>query len=142
MAYAAKADIQGFMMDDQKLIQLTDWLNTGQMDDTKITKALDDATADIDSYVGGRYDLPLVQSGQVKEACVQLAIFKLYERRQMVSEWATGIYDRATQFLEGVRDGKRSLDQPTKVQSTAMKATTKDHAAKPDVFDENKLTNS
>lgn len=140
MAYAIKADIQK-RLDDQKLVQLTDFTNSGTMDDSRITEALDLATATIDSYAGGRYDLPLTASDQVKDLCVTIAIFKLYEGRQLVSEWAENAWTRAMKFLDDVRSGKASLDQPLKAQSTAMEATTKDHVEDPDVFDDNKLTN-
>lgn len=140
MAYAAKSDIQK-RLDDSKLIQLTDFSNSGSMDDARIAEALALATALIDSYAGGRYQLPLVASDQVRDLCVSLAIFKLYEGRQLANEWAQGLYDRAVDFLANVQAGKASLDQPAQTQAVSMEATTKDHEAEPDVFDDNRLLN-
>ena len=74
MAYATKADLQQ-RLTDTKLVQLTDFGNTGSMDEARITEALNVASALVDSYVAGRYTLPLTVSDQVRDLTVELAVY-------------------------------------------------------------------
>ncbi len=138
MAYATKADLQK-RITDAKLVQLTDFDNTGEMDDTRITEALNLASATIDSYARARYNLPLVISDQVKDVCVAIAEFKLYEGRQLATEPVKDSFERAMGFLKDVAAGRASLEQSGKTQTSGMDVKTKDHSTSPDVFDANKL---
>ena len=80
MAYATQTD----MIDrygERLLINLTDREDapTGAIDSVALCKALDDATAEIDSYIGRRYVVPLteVPSTVVTITCI-LAIWALH----------------------------------------------------------------
>ena len=141
MAYATKADLQK-RITDARLVQLTDFDGSGEMDDTRITEALDLATSAIDSYTSGRYTLPLVGSNQVKDLCVTLAVHKLYEGRQLAPpEMVAKQQEDAMRLLRDVSGGKAALDQPAKTQATEMDVKTVDHTDpdKQDVFDPKKL---
>ncbi len=138
MAYATKADLQQ-RLTDTKLVQLTDFGNTGSMDEARITEALNVASALVDSYVAGRYTLPLTVSDQVRDLTVELAVYKLHAARQAVPEQVRADHDRILSFLKDVGAGRASLDQSAKLQASELDAKTKDHDAKPDVFDTDKL---
>jgi len=139
MAYATKADIQKRVTNAQ-LVQLTDFDQGGEVDDEKITEALAKATGIIDSYAAGRYTLPLVVSDQVKDLCVVLAVYKLYEGRGQ-QDVKKSEYDEAMRFLRDVSAAKAQLDQPGKKQASEMDVVKPDHtdADEQEVFDDEKL---
>jgi phage gp36-like protein len=58
MVYATPIDMRE-RFSELELIQLTDRDNTGQISTGHLTRALDDATAFIDGYIGRVYQLPL-----------------------------------------------------------------------------------
>ena len=138
MGYAVKADVQK-RLTDAKLVQLTDFAATGAMDDAKITQALDDASAVVDSYTRGRYVLPLTVSDQVKNLAVDIAIFKLHEGRQLVNETVEKAYGRAVAFLKDVSRGTASLEQATKTQATEMDVKRPDREEDPRAFEDEHL---
>lgn len=138
MSYGAITDLQT-RISDTKLKQLTDFADTGQSDQAKIQEALDYGAATIDSYSSGRYTLPLKVSKQIKDLEITIAIYKLYEGRQMVTEQVRQSYEDAILFLKDVSAGKASLDQPAFVQSAEGEVITKDHDDDPDAFDDLRL---
>jgi len=146
MAYATKADLQQ-RITDAKLVQLTDFDNTGEIDDARISTALNLASATIDSYTSGRYTLPLVVSDQVKDICLTIAEFKLYEGRQLIAtprgfeaHPVADAYDRAIGFLKDVAAGRASLDQPGKTQAAETEVKGPDRTAKPAVFGDDNMS--
>ncbi len=73
---------------EAELIQLTDREGTGAINSQRLDDAIADATATIDSRLGGRYALPIDPVPRVLEklAC-RLALLNLYEgARQMTDE--------------------------------------------------------
>ena len=141
MAYAVKADLAE-RLTDELLIQLTDFENAGVVVDSRITAALDDASAKINSYAGGRYTVPLAASDQVKNLCLDLAVWRLYTTRlRPLPESLIDQYKEAMKFLLAVSNGMATLDgQGAGEQQTAeASATTRDHDEDPEVFDDNKL---
>lgn len=135
MAYAVKADLQK-LVTDAKLVQLTDFASTGAMDDAKITGALDEASSTIDSFTRGRYVLPLTVSDQVKQLTLDIALYRLHLRRQMMNDQVAKAYDDAVGLLKGVARGETSLDQPAKTQATELDVVKPDRADKPRVFED------
>ena len=98
------------------------------------------AGAEIDSYAGGRYTLPLAGSGQVKDLCLRIAIYRLYANRQkQIPETVVKDRDDAIALLKDVAAGKASLDQPEATQATETDVVMRDHETDPETFDENKL---
>ena len=138
MAYATKQDLQK-RLTDVKLVQLTDFAHSGAMDEARITAALHAAGSLIDSYVAGRYTLPLTVSDQVKDLSVDLAIYKLHAGRQFIPDTVKEDYNRALALLKDVSAGRASFDQPARRQASGQEVKTKDHASAPDVFDKDRL---
>ncbi len=109
MPYCTKTDILD-QMDEEVLIALTDDDDTGLVDDTKVTKAIADADAEIDSYCGVRYSVPFATvTGIIRKLSVEFAIYNLYARRKGVPDDRKERYDNGTRFLRDVSKGMVSL---------------------------------
>lgn len=102
---------------------------------TAVQDALQDATEEINGYIGGRYALPLpnVPSNLERMAC-DIARYRLYFKRS--TEEVRKRYEDAVNFLKRVQDKKADLqilneqskeiidDQPKNKPSTAPIGTT------------------
>jgi len=102
---------------------------------TAVQDALQDATEEINGYIGGRYPLPLpnVPSNLERMAC-DIARYRLYFKRS--TEEVRKRYEDAVNFLKRVQDKKADLqilneqskeiidDQPKNKPSTAPIGTT------------------
>lgn len=109
MTYATLADMQA-RFNDRELIQLTDESDApAAIDEIKVGKALTDASGLIDSYIGGRYTLPLATvPHQLVRFCCDIAWKYLWGDR--ASEQVQKNHDAALKFLEHVSAGKAKLD--------------------------------
>ena len=84
----------------------------------KVERALQDAEQTINTYLGGRYQLPLSNAPQVLERIAgQIARFVLYD--DSATEQVTNLYKDSIKFLEGVAAGKVQLG-PTDSGATAQ----------------------
>lgn len=107
MTYAAKQDlIDRYGSDD--LVQLTDREGNGAINDTVVTRALEDADAEINGYLATKYPLPISPVPMVLEklAC-DIARYRLYDNR--ATEQLTQRYKDSIRFLQEVSTGKVSL---------------------------------
>lgn len=74
----------------------------------KVERALQDAEQTINSYLGGRYQLPLTQAPEVLERIAgQLARYFLYD--DAATEQIGTLYKDSIKFLESVATGKVQL---------------------------------
>ncbi|WKS99788.1 DUF1320 family protein [Gallibacterium salpingitidis] len=79
-----------------------------EFDDKKVDEALADASETIDSYLGGRYTLPLSQIPAVLERhCCYIARYFLEKNR--ATEQARQDYEDSLRYLEKVAAGTISL---------------------------------
>ncbi|KGQ29181.1 gp436 family protein [Gallibacterium anatis] len=79
-----------------------------QLDVEKVEEALGDASETIDSYLGGRYPLPLLQVPAVLERhCCYIARYFL--ERNRVTDQARKDYEDSLRYLEKVAAGTISL---------------------------------
>jgi phage gp36-like protein len=79
---------------------------------TVVGRVLDDATAEIDAYLGTRYTLPLASTPARLEACAcDIAYYRLTSMRPRGGslEDARNRYDEALRFLRDVAKGIASL---------------------------------
>lgn len=110
MTYATKSLlIERFS--ERELVQLTDRGDepTGEVDDTRVERALLEADNLINSYVGTRYPLPfvLVPELLVDLAC-DIARFRLYQ--DGATEEVRERYDDALKRLTAISRGDMALD--------------------------------
>lgn len=110
MAYATQDDMANRFGADE-LIALTDRGLTGQLDPNVLQGALDDASAEIDTYLAGRYTLPLTAVPKfVGGICCDIARYRLSGASGTLE--TTVVRDRyrdAVRFLELAAAGKVTL---------------------------------
>ena len=111
MTYATQADMQTALGDDE-LIQLTDRADppVGAIDAAVLTRAMEAADGEIDSYVAsnGRYSLPLASVPAILRDCaVDIARYRLHDRG--VPDRVKDAYKDRIAWLRDVAAGKASL---------------------------------
>lgn len=140
MAHITIADLKKRLA-DAKLIQLTDFDQKGHADQEIVCAAIAAAGGLVDSYCASRYSLPLTKSGQLVDLELTIAVYKLYEGRQVVPDNVRQSYEYAVSFLRDVSTGRASLDQAGITQTTTGgEVITRDHDDDPYVFDNTKLS--
>lgn len=105
MAYCTQADIEK-LMPRQELAELT--TESGDMPAAEVvTEGIVRAEAEIDSYLGVRYQLPLsTVPARVKSLAVDIAIYYLYSRRSAVPQVREQNYQNALHYLQEVAAGR------------------------------------
>jgi phage gp36-like protein len=88
----------------------------------RIQKALDDATAEVDSFLG-RYLLPLADPvpGIIRQTVIDIAVYRLYERRFEL-EMPQGMrtrYEDAIARLKRIEEGTQILNVTAIEESAA-----------------------
>lgn len=113
MAYITADDLLD-ELGENTLVQLTDDEGTGEINETRVLKAIDYASGMFDSYARSRYSLPVSATPLVKALNLDLAIFHLYKSRSDLPE---GVYmvkknahDEAIKTLKDIGCGKAALD--------------------------------
>jgi len=109
MAYCTRQDMVD-RFGEQELIDLTDRGTPplGIIDSAVLDGAISDASAEIDGYLAGRYELPLASVPSVlKRIACDLARYHLYD--DAASEHVAKRYDDAIRFLRAVGRGEISL---------------------------------
>ena len=83
-------------------------------DETIIERALDNASAEIDGYIGSRYNLPLPSAPEVlKHFCIDIALYRMMSLRPLGDiEDARKRYEDAIRFLKDLIRGEVSLGLP------------------------------
>jgi phage gp36-like protein len=82
----------------------------GALDTFAFDQALEDASDWIDSYLMGRYDLPLIEyPNYLLLVCVDVAIFFSSETAGTMTTLKEDRYKRAVDYMEAVKSGKRRL---------------------------------
>jgi phage gp36-like protein len=107
MAYNTKQN----MIDrygEEELIQLTDRTRDGVINDAVLNQAINDAAAEIDGYLAGRYQLPLAVTPPILivYAC-DMTRYRLYA--DAATEQVDKRYQDAVKFLRFAADGKVQL---------------------------------
>lgn len=109
MTYALQADMVTALGDDE-LIQLTDRADppVGAIDATVLTRALEAADGEIDSYLAARYTLPLASVPTILRDCaVDIARYRLHDRG--VPDRVKDAYKDRIAWLRDVTKGITSL---------------------------------
>lgn len=114
MSYCLQTDILN-QIDSTVLLQLTDDAGAGVIDADKVTRAIADADATIDSYCQDRYTIPLSPvPAKIRQVSVDISIYNLYSRREdVVPDIRKERNQAAIRFLEKVADGKIQLGVAT-----------------------------
>jgi phage gp36-like protein len=108
MAYATQQDIIDRYGADA-LYVAADRDNNDAVDTAAVDRALDDASDEINTYVGKKYQLPLNPVPTVLlRICVDIALYRLSFGLAFTEEKRKR-YEDAVRFLEGISTGKASL---------------------------------
>ncbi|WAC06583.1 MAG: DUF1320 domain-containing protein [Thermodesulfobacteriota bacterium] len=109
MAYCIEDDIKK-QLPENKLIELTDDNGDGVADTGVVDKAIADADAEIDTYLSGRYTVPLSPVPPIiNKVSVDISIWNLFSRRQVADEVAKERYRAAVDLLKLIAKGDVSL---------------------------------
>ena len=88
--------------------------------------ALDDATDEIDAYVGARHELPLDPVPRVlQRLCVEIGIYRRADSADRGTEEMRKRYEDAIRLLKDIQSGRASLgvadpDAPARAESPAV----------------------
>jgi phage gp36-like protein len=108
MSYATLQNLQDKFGPDE-ILQLADRDADGMIDAGVVEKALADADALVDAYVGKRHDLPLEETPpRVADVAAEIAYFKLF--RGDPPEYARKLYEDAMRFLRDVASGAAVIE--------------------------------
>ena len=111
MAYATPDDMVS-RFGEGEVIALTDRGQTGTVDPTVASSALDDASAEIDTYLAGRYQLPFVGTPRfIAGLCCDIARYRLCVGETRLTEEIADRYKAAVRFLELAAAGKVTLGE-------------------------------
>jgi phage gp36-like protein len=120
--YTTLAELKKKVTQDE-LLRLTDDLETGAIDEAVVDSAIVSAGAEIDSYLGERYTLPLSPVPSfVSHLANDISIFNLYARSHEgpTDHWQKR-YENAGRLLERIVSGEINLgiDDPSKDDDAA-----------------------
>lgn len=109
--YCSQADILE-RLPEETLIQLTEDAGAGTVDAAVVARAIEDADAEIDGYLGSRHQVPLSPvPALVRKISVELAVYHLFSRRGGAPEEWRQRYEDNRRLLENVAKGLVTLGQ-------------------------------
>jgi phage gp36-like protein len=138
MAYATQTDLEAALA-AELLVLLADDDGDGAADAAVIDAALEDAAAEIDQTLGGRYVTPLENAPEIaRRWCVDLAVARLFaRRREAMGREQADAAALTRRALEAVAAGAARLAGATeKAADLASENTERDEEA---VFDDEEL---
>lgn len=107
--YATKADLEK-QLSPKELIQLTDDDEDDVADAGVIEENLATAQAEIDGYLATRYPVPLPEVPKlITRLCVDLTLWRLYARRDLITDARKTQHDDAIALLKRLADGTVTL---------------------------------
>ncbi|KIP18547.1 hypothetical protein KY49_3295 [Burkholderia sp. MSHR3999] len=111
MAYATSDDMVS-RFGETEMISITDRDMAGVIDATVAGDALDDASAEIDTYLAGRYALPFAGTPRfIAGLCCDIARYRLCVGETRMTEEISDRYKAAVRFLELAAAGKVTLGE-------------------------------
>lgn len=107
MAYATQAELET-RFGTEELARLTDRAAGVSIDATVVARAIDDAEAEIDSYVGARYLVPMTPVPDViNRICCDIARYYLHDDR--TTEAVRKRYEDCVKLLRAIATGDAQL---------------------------------
>ena len=105
--YCDLTDIQKYK-DPAIYVQITNDLDGDEVDESIIDEIADKSDNIINSYIGGRYQLPLAETPKIiRNIAIDLTVKFLYDRRLgEKNEIIEEAYENAIELLKEIRDGK------------------------------------
>ncbi|MBL4870542.1 MAG: DUF1320 domain-containing protein [Robiginitomaculum sp.] len=120
--YAAQSDIVKAYGEDILYPSIGD---DGLLDDAKVSAAIEKAVAEIDSYLGIRYTLPLPSIPErLVEICIDFAVYKMTNTADALTDDIKARYKDGLSWLKDVGAGRASLGLPTPAGKTSARPVT------------------
>lgn len=114
--YCTQQDIIDRYGEDE-LIVAADRDSDGEADEDIVLKGLEDASEEIDTYLGGRYSLPLSPApGILKRLCVDMALYHMSSPPSITDEKRRR-YEDAIKLLTKISEGKVTLGSDDPVET-------------------------
>lgn len=111
MSYATQSDITALYGADA--LAAADQDGDGVIDAAQVASALGSAAAEIDSYIGVRYALPISGTHpHLMQICVDVALYRLSNARGWVTDELRLRYEDAVKALRAYAEGKAALNLP------------------------------
>ncbi len=129
MAYATEQDLLDRFNEDEVYVTF-DRNNLGELDQAALDKALADADEEINSYLTGRYELPLVTVPPLLTRLAASIAMYHGSTGTVMTEEKEKRYDGAVKMLEKIASGKTSLglassDEPDSREQMKVVSSTK-----------------
>ncbi|MEI9428730.1 gp436 family protein [Mesorhizobium sp. Cs1299R1N3] len=113
MAYATKEDITKLYGADELLRVAEDEANPGQLDEAGVTAGLANASAEIDSYIGVKYPLPVsVVTPTLERLCVDITLYRLALKAGPRTDEHRTRYEDAVSLLTKIAKGLATIGVP------------------------------
>ncbi|UWQ00849.1 DUF1320 domain-containing protein [Aliiroseovarius crassostreae] len=111
MTYATQEDIIAAYSEDA--LYVADRDGDGVIDTGAVTKALEAASAAIDSYIGVRYTVP-IEGGNVllRDYCIDIALYRLALARDVQTDEHRRRFEDAVSALKEIARGNATLNLP------------------------------
>jgi phage gp36-like protein len=106
---------------ERELTQVTDKDRVNELNLVAVEQAIADASADIDGYLQGRYELPLM----IEAPCltrIACDLVRLYLHDKKATEQIQKRYDAAIRYLEQIARGMIKLGNNFTASSVSMNA--------------------
>lgn len=108
MPYATQTDIAELY--GANALVVADHDRDGVPDTAAVTRALEAATGEIDTYLARRYQLPLAEVPSfLKQLCVDIALYRLALSADVASAEHRARYEDALSHLKAIADGRAAL---------------------------------
>ena len=122
MSYATLAALLE-RYDESEILVIADRDRDGEIDQAVVQDALDDATAEIDTWVQARYTLPLPRTPDVLvRMCADIAVYRLAVHASMATEERRQRYEDAVKLLRAIGNGSASLGMPDPPKTVSNRA--------------------
>jgi phage gp36-like protein len=96
---------------EAELLRIADRDHDDKIDASVVQEALDDASVEIDAYIGTRYSTPMDPAPSLLERlCADIARYRLYDENPL--EEVDNRYKQAVATLRDISSGRASLKDP------------------------------
>lgn len=119
MAYCTRTDLEERLGESQ-LLELTDLEGSGVVNEQRIVRAIEDASAEVDAYARQRYAVPFAEPPPIiRKVALDLAVYRLFLARGFDEKSDQAVIEAhraAVQFLDRLAQGRVSIGvaQPPK----------------------------
>ena len=122
MPYATQTDIIE-RYGEEELVIASDRDGDGEIDPEAVSKAVNDASDEIDIYLAARYDLPLsTVPGVLKRLCADIALYRLSSDRGTATDEKRLRYEDAVKLLKLMAEGTVALGLPKEDESDDLQS--------------------